>query len=121
MAERSGRGRRTYEIGAVKRGKSKISVPAGSQVGFAWFTREQWQRLTEIADDRNELDETFEQWERNALSALYTLHSRGHSVRKVMVDVETLVAWCRGHGRRIDAAARADYVIALLKLGDCAE
>jgi hypothetical protein len=35
-----------------------------------------------------------------------------------MVDVETLVAWCRGRGRRIDGAARADYVIALLKIAD---
>ena len=102
----------------MKRRKSKISVPAGSRVGIAWFTREQWQRLTEIADDRNELDETFEQWERNALSALYTLHSQGRSIRKVMVDVETLVAWCRGRGRRVDAAARADYVIALIELAD---
>ena len=102
----------------MKRRKSEISVPAGSQVGIAWFTCEQWQRLTEIADDRNELDETFERWERNALSALYTLHSKGHSVRKVMVDVDTFVAWCRGRRRRADAAARADYVIALLKLAD---
>jgi hypothetical protein len=100
----------------MKRRKSKFSVPAGLQVGFAWFTREQWERLTEITDDRNELDETFEQWERNALSALYTLHSQGHSVRKVSVDVETLVAWCRERGRRVDAAARADYVIVLLEL-----
>jgi hypothetical protein len=100
----------------MKRHRPKISVPAGSQVGFAWFTREQWQRLTEVVDDRNELDDTFEQWERNALAALYKLESQGHSVRKVMVDVETLVAWCRGRGRSIDSAARADYVIALLKI-----
>src|SRR3989304_5628560 len=36
-------------------------------VGFAWFDRAQWQRLMEVADDRNKLDDTFEQWERNAL------------------------------------------------------
>jgi hypothetical protein len=77
---------------AVKRHRPKISVSGGSQVGLAWFTREQWQRLTEVVDDRNELDDTFEQWERNALAALYKLESQGHSVRKVMVDVETLAA-----------------------------
>ena len=102
----------------MKRRGPEIPVPAGSQVGFAWFTREQWQRLTEVVDDRNELDDTFEQWERNALAALYKLESQGHSVRKVMVDVETLVAWCRRRGRRIDGTGRADYVIALLKIAD---
>lgn len=102
----------------MKRRKSKIPVPAGSQVGFAWFTREQWQRLTEVADDRNELDDTFEQWERNALAMLYQLESQGHSVRKVIVDVETLVSWCHARGRRIDSAARADYVVALLEIAD---
>lgn len=102
----------------MKRRRPGIPVPAGSQVGFAWFTREQWQRLTEVVDDRNELDDTFEQWERNALAALYQLESRGHSVRLGLVDVETFVAWCRGRGRRIDGAARADYVIALLEISD---
>jgi hypothetical protein len=102
----------------MKRHRSKLSIPGGSQVGFAWFTRDQWQRLTEVVDDRNELDDTFEQWERNALTALYTLESRGYSVRKVIVDVETFVAWCRGRGRRIEGATRAEYVAAVLKIAD---
>jgi hypothetical protein len=102
----------------MKRRRPEIPAPAGSRVGFAWFTREQWLRLTEVVDDRNELDDTFEQWERNALATLYKLESQGHSVRKVMVDVEAFVAWCGGHGRRIDSAARVDYVIALLKIAD---
>lgn len=102
----------------MKSHKPEISVPAAAQVGFAWFTRVQWQRLTEVVDDRNELDATFEEWERSALAALYKLESQGYSVRKVMVDVETFVAWCRGRGRRIDGTARADYVIALLRLAD---
>lgn len=102
----------------MKRRRPEIRVPAGTQVGFAWFTREQWHRLTEVVDDRSELDDTFEQWERNALTALCQLESQGHSVPKVMVDVETLVAWCRARGRRIDGAARADYVIALLQIAN---
>lgn len=55
----------------MKRRRPETPVTAGSQVGFAWFTREQWQGLTEVVDDRNELDDPFEQWERNALTALY--------------------------------------------------
>ena len=102
----------------MKRRKPEIPVRPASQVGIAWFSRDQWQRLSELVDDRDELDDTFEQWERNALAALYRLESQGYSVRKVMVDVEMFVAWCRGRGRRIDSAARAEYVVALLRIAD---
>lgn len=102
----------------MKRHRRAIQAPAALQVGFAWFTRDQWQRLTEVVDDRNELDDSFEQWERHALAALYKLESQGHSVRKVMVDVEAFVAWCRARGRRIEGTARADYVTALLRIAD---
>jgi hypothetical protein len=37
------------------------------------------------------------------------------SVRKVVVDIETLAAWCRARGRRIDGAAPADDVVASLQ------
>jgi hypothetical protein len=60
MPGRPSRGRRNYKLGAVKRLKSKVPVPAGPLVGFAWFTRKQWQCLTEIADDCNQVDEIFE-------------------------------------------------------------
>ena len=102
----------------MRRRRSKVCIPAGSQVGLAWFTREQWQHLAQVVDDRNELDDTFEQWERNALAALYKLESQGHPVCKVMVDVETFVAWCRRRGRRVDGASRAEYVTALLRIAD---
>jgi hypothetical protein len=46
-------------------------------------------------DDRNKLDDTFEDWERIALSAIREIESQGRSVRKVMVNAETLMAWCR--------------------------
>jgi hypothetical protein len=97
---------------------SKICIPNDSQVGLAWFTRDQWLHLTQVVDNRNELDDTFEQWERNALAALYKLESQGHPVRKVMVDVETYLKWCRGRGHRVDGASRAEYVTALLRIAD---
>lgn len=76
------------------------------------------QHLTRVVDDRNELDDTFEQWERSALAALYKPESQGHPVRKVMVDVETYLTWCRGRGRSVNGASRAEYVTALLRIAD---
>lgn len=37
--------------------------PKGSaEIGFAWYTREAWQRLHELATDVDALDDTYEDW-----------------------------------------------------------
>jgi hypothetical protein len=46
-------------------------------------------------DDRSKLDDTFEDWERIALSAIREIEPQGRSVRKIMVNAEILMAWCR--------------------------
>ncbi len=73
--------------------------------------------MCELADDRDTLDDTFEDWERGALAAVRDLESAGQQIRKVPIDVDALVAWCRGRRCRIDSAARAEYVTYLLQQG----
>ncbi len=84
-------------------------------VGFAWFDRAQWQRLTEVVDDRNELDDTFEDWERGALDAVRSLERRGQRVEKVPITVDALVSWCKAKGFPVNGASRAQYVSFLLR------
>ena len=43
--------------------------------------------------------------------------SAGQQIRKVPIDVDALVAWCRERRCRIDSAARAEYVTYLLQQG----
>jgi hypothetical protein len=87
-------------------------------VGCAWFERTQWQRLTEVVANRNELDDTFEQWERSALDALRTLERQGQRVEKVYIDVEAFVSWCRAKGLPVNGASRAQYVSIVLQKRD---
>ena len=79
-------------------------------VGFAWFTREEWLKLTAVVPDRSELDDTFEAWERNASEALRMVESNGQKTKKIMVEVAALVAWCQEHGKLVNGASRAEYV-----------
>jgi hypothetical protein len=85
------------------------------QLGFAWYARETWGRLRELADDRDALDDTFEDWEHQATTAVRELKSAGRGVRKVAIDIDAAVIWCREHGRRFDSAARSEYVAELLR------
>jgi hypothetical protein len=70
-----------------------------------------------LADDRDTLDDTFEDWERGALAAVRDLESGGRQIRKVTIDVDALVVWCRERRCRVDSAARAEYVTYLLQQG----
>lgn len=76
------------------------------QIGFAWYTRETWERLRELADDREPLDDSFAKWARQATNAVRELEASGDRVRKGTIDVETAAAWCRERGRRFDSARR---------------
>ena len=84
-------------------------------IGFAWFEREQWQRLTEVVPDRNELDDTFQQWERSAKKAIAELKRRGQQVEKIPIRVDELLAWCTLRGVPPDGKARSEYVVEILQ------
>jgi hypothetical protein len=85
------------------------------QVGIAWYTRETWTQLRELAEDRDALDDTFEEWERHAVDVIRELESAGRRIRKITINVDAAVTWCRQHGRRFDSASRSEYVAQLLR------
>lgn len=57
------------------RRRHKRRVVAEVRLGLAWYTRAGWERLRELAADRDALD-SFEGWERGALAAIGELHRR---------------------------------------------
>ena len=89
-----------------------------SVTGVAWYRREDWSRLREIASDRTKLDETYEAWLAGARKTLLELAVAGVAARRVNVDVENLVRWCRAEGRSVDSAARAAFVADQLRRAD---
>jgi len=102
----------------MSRQRKRSQVPsATTQLGLAWYSREDWERLHEIADDRNKLDDTYEDWERHALKMIHDLETVGRRVQKVPINIEALIAWCRERKCRIDMAARSEYVSYLLSQG----
>lgn len=95
--------------------RKRFQVARDAQLGLAWYSREAWERLREIVDDRDALDDTYEDWERQALAMIRNLEAVGRPIRKVPIDIDALVAWCRERKCRNDMAARAEYVSDLLR------
>jgi hypothetical protein len=101
-----------------RRRRERSQVPdAMTQLGLAWYSREDWERLHEIADDRDKLDDTYEDWECQALKVIHDFEAVGRRIRKVPINIEALIAWCRERKCRIDMAARSEYVSYLLSQG----
>ena len=84
-------------------------------LAVAWFRREQWGRLREVARDWVELEKTYDEWEAAALVALEGLRARGLEPQRVDVDVEELARWCQAEGRYVDGAARAEFAAIKLR------
>jgi hypothetical protein len=98
-----------------RRRRERLDIATDAELGLAWYTREGWERLRELAVDREQLDDSFDAWERGAQAAIAELAAMGRTVRKVPIDLEALLAWCRTQDRPLDSAARAEYVTHLLQ------
>jgi hypothetical protein len=78
-------------------------------VGIAWYDATQWAKLKEVAADPDHLDETHEAWQRIAEHTLQQLSAEGLVIRRIPINVDALVQWCRANQKVIDGNARAEY------------
>lgn len=83
--------------------------------GVAWYRRDQWSPLREVASDRDKLDDSYEEWLAGVQKTLLEMAVAGVRARRVDVDIDALVRWCQAEGRPIDSAARAAFVAMQLR------
>jgi hypothetical protein len=84
-------------------------------MGVAWYSRKQWDRLLEIAEDRNNIEDTYEEWEANAEVGFRRLSRPGFVPQKIDIDVEELICWCKLKKRPVDGAARSIFAAEKLR------
>lgn len=87
-------------------------------LGFAWYKPDQWSLLLQVSSDRDDLEETYEEWLSHAENTFKKL-SRGKGIHaeKVVVDVYELVQWCKDHNMAINGQSRSSYIAELLHRG----
>ena len=83
--------------------------------GVAWYRPEQWQRFREVAEDVENLEESYEAWLQTAERLIREGIPSNLSVEKVDVDVEALLAWCNARGLAVNALTRSRYVSETLR------
>lgn len=80
------------------------------KVGVAWYSRDTWVRLSQLAPDPDDLEDTYEDWLRMWHEASARLRQAGINPDRVEVDFEAFRDWCATHGFSLDSAARAQFV-----------
>ena len=85
-------------------------------LGFCWYDKTQWEQLKAL--DNSEMDETYEEWRKNAAKAFGDLVAEGHEIRKVNIKVRAFLDWCRARGLQPDTEARTQYAAWVLKERD---
>jgi hypothetical protein len=92
-----------------KKHSSKKDSESAAILGIAWYRREEWSHLLEIAADRDELEDTYEEWLRNAETKLHEMAEAGINPMRVLINLEELQEWCIVQGRPLDGSARAVF------------
>ncbi len=96
-------------MGKRKNRKQESVETADTVLGVGWYTREEYERLLELANDRDDLEDTYEEWQATAEKMMVQLSRPGVLPRKVHINVEELTAWCKAHNRPIDGASRTIF------------
>ena len=85
-------------------------------LAFCWFDKEQWQLLAKI--DPDGVDNSYEEWRKNANSAISKFETSGQKVVKISIKISDLQEWCRERGFEPNSKSRSEYVAMLAQQRD---
>ncbi len=85
-------------------------------IGLAVYIREQWNEFLSIAEDRHDLEDTWEEWNEALSRIKEDLRVLGVNYVEVVVDMKELTAFCRKRNMPNNADTRSFFVTE--KLGE---
>ena len=95
------------------RAKKQSPRPA---LGLAWYDEANWAMVKATALDPHRFENSFAEWLAMATQTLDHLKRSGADATPVHIVAAELIAWCRACRRQNDAAARAEYVAARMRV-----
>ena len=99
-----------YPMSKSERNNSASQAGKGPiAAGVAWYRRDEWPQLLATAADRDDLEDTYDEWLSSARKFLLDMATRGLAIQKVDVGIDELLAWCRQENRPQDGDARSSF------------
>jgi hypothetical protein len=92
-----------------KERKLKSDNAVDTVFGIAWYSQDQWELLRQVVTDPWNLENTYEEWLSHAEKALQDYTKPGTKTRRVRIDVEELVGWCKSKNLSVDGESRSRF------------
>ena len=81
------------------------------QLALCWFDKVQWKLLAEI--DPDGVDDSYEEWRKNANKAITNFAANGKKLVKVSIKVAELQEWCKNNGVEPNSSSRSEFAAML--------
>lgn len=78
-------------------------------VALPWYHRTDWQKLHAAFADRDAISPCYDSWKQRALAREQRWRDDGYRVRRIVVEPDDFIAWCRENRRQPDHASRRAY------------
>jgi hypothetical protein len=88
-----------------------LSPPAAVVTAIASYRRDQWEELLASAADREELEDTWEEWKQGIEKVIAGLQARSIPFVRVPLDIEEIKQFCEEQGIPNDSRARANLAM----------
>jgi len=79
-------------------------------VGIGWYKKEDWDLLLINSDDRQNMHDNFDDWEKDTNKRFQELLIAGINVKKIQISVYELIAWCKENKLKINGSSKAKYI-----------
>lgn len=82
-------------------------------ISVAYYREKDWNRFLEMAEDRENLNDTWEEWFETYQSTLKKMRTVGFKPHEIVIDLDALYLYCQSVGLPNTGKTRAGYVARL--------
>jgi len=84
-------------------------------VGIAYYEKKDWDFFLSVIDDRDSVEDSWEEWSNGFMKTKMDLISRGLQVSEVKVNMNELINFCLDRKIKNNGAVRSQFVSEKLK------
>jgi hypothetical protein len=84
-------------------------------LGIAWYRREEWEDLKAYCEDRETMEDSYDDWKREATKALHEFQQSGEHAEAVDFNLHEFQKWCTAHNKLPNASSRSEFTAVRLQ------
>ena len=84
-------------------------------LGIAWYDKTQWKKMKNVAVDASALDDSYEDWLKQADEFFNNFSQPGKTLKKVHIKIDELVDWCKRNDYAVNAGSRSKFTTYCLR------